>query len=162
MSSLEPVAEYVARLARKRVVAGVLFRSEDGRVLLVEPSYKSNWEIPGGSVEAEESPWDGAVRELREELGWTREIGRLLVVDHVRASEPRPEGIVFVFDGGVLSDAEVDGLTFPDGEILSAGFYSVAEARGLVRPLLADRISVALEVVQDGTTGLCDDGKRVG
>jgi ADP-ribose pyrophosphatase YjhB (NUDIX family) len=153
--------EYVERLARKRVVAGVVFRSPDSRVLLVEPSYKVNWEIPGGSVEADEPPWVGAARELREELGWERPLGRLLVVDYVRTRQHRPEGVAFVFDGGVLSDAEVGGLTFPDGEIVSAGFYTVGEARDLVKPLLADRIAVALEAVDDGTTALSDQGKRV-
>ncbi|MER7246020.1 NUDIX hydrolase [Kribbella sp. NPDC000426] len=153
--------EYAAGLARKRVVAGVVFRAGDGRVLLVEPSYKVNWEIPGGAVEADESPWDGAARELREELGWERGIGRLLVVDHVHTYEGRPEAIVFVFDGGVLSDAEVGELTFPDGEIVSAGFYDPAETRSLVKPLLADRVEVALTAAKDGSVWYCENGKPV-
>lgn len=154
-------AEYVTGLPRKRVVAGVVFRAGDGRVLLVEPSYKPNWEIPGGSVEADESPWDGAARELREELAWERSIGRLMVVDHVPTREGRPEGIVFLFDGGVLSDGEVGELTFPDGEIVSAGFYGPAETRQLVKPLLADRIEVALTAARDGSTWMCENGKPV-
>lgn len=144
------------------MAAGVLFRSADGRVLLVEPSYKPNWEIPGGVVEADESPWDGAARELAEELGLTRPLGRLLVLDYVRTQEHRPEGMVFVFDGGILTGAEVSALTFPDGEILSAGFYTVDEARALVKPLLADRLAAALQALKDGTTALCDYGQRVG
>jgi hypothetical protein len=28
--------------------AGVLFFDEAGRLLIVEPTYKPNWEIPGG------------------------------------------------------------------------------------------------------------------
>lgn len=143
------------------MVAGVVFRASDGRVLLVEPSYKVNWEIPGGSVEADESPWDGAARELQEELGWEQPVGRLLVVDHVRTQQHRPEGIVFVFDGGVLSDAEVAALRFPDGEIVSAGFYGPAETRQLVKPLLADRIEAALTAARDGSTWLCENGKPV-
>lgn len=51
-----PVEQYVANLNRKRMAAGVLFRDVLGRVLLVEPSYKPNWEIPGGAVEADEPP----------------------------------------------------------------------------------------------------------
>jgi 8-oxo-dGTP pyrophosphatase MutT (NUDIX family) len=61
------------------MAAGILFRDSRGRVLLVEPSYKPNWEIPGGVVEADESPWAAATRELSEELGWDRPLGRLLV-----------------------------------------------------------------------------------
>ena len=67
-----PVDQYVAALARKRMAAGVLFRDKAGRVLLLEPSYKPSWEIPGGAVEADESPWATATRELSEELGWER------------------------------------------------------------------------------------------
>lgn len=50
-----PVDQYVATLARKRMAAGVLFRDKADRVLLLEPSYKPNWEIPGGAVEAARS-----------------------------------------------------------------------------------------------------------
>ncbi|WP_412102692.1 NUDIX domain-containing protein [Plantactinospora sp. KLBMP9567] len=34
---------------------GLLFTDPAGRVLLVEPTYKEHWEIPGGCVEADES-----------------------------------------------------------------------------------------------------------
>lgn len=70
-----PVEQYVAGLARKRMAAGVLFRDSCDRVLLVEPSYKPNWEIPGGAVEAEESPWQTAERELEEEIGFGAGVG---------------------------------------------------------------------------------------
>lgn len=48
---------------RKRVGAGVTIVDEDFRILLVEPTYKDTWEIPGGSVEPGESPREGARRE---------------------------------------------------------------------------------------------------
>jgi 8-oxo-dGTP pyrophosphatase MutT (NUDIX family) len=77
-----PVEQYVASLNRKRTVAGVLFRDAQDRVLLLRPSYKPNWEIPGGAGEADESPWETAAREVAEELGITdRPLGALLVVD---------------------------------------------------------------------------------
>jgi ADP-ribose pyrophosphatase YjhB (NUDIX family) len=156
-----PAEQYVAGLARKRMAAGVLFRDSTGRVLLVEPSYKSNWEIPGGAVEAEESPWAAATRELVEELGWDRPLGRLLVVDHVAAQDSRPEGVVFVFDGGVLGETDLVGMVFPDSEIVSAGLYTLEEARHRVKPLLADRLASALQAVDQGVTVLCEQGQRV-
>jgi 8-oxo-dGTP pyrophosphatase MutT (NUDIX family) len=143
------------------MAAGVLFRDTHGRVLLVEPSYKPNWEIPGGAVEADESPWATAARELSEELGLDRPLGRLLVVDYVRPQDSRPEGVVFVFDGGVLDETDVVGMVFPDAEIVSAGFYTPAEVREKVKPLLADRLAVALEVVDQGATALCEQGRRI-
>jgi 8-oxo-dGTP pyrophosphatase MutT (NUDIX family) len=156
-----PVEQYVAGLPHKRMATGVLFRDRVGRVLLVEPSYKPNWEIPGGAVEADESPWATATRELVEELGWDHPLGRLLVVDYVRPQDSRPEGVVFVFDGGVLDETDLVGMAFPDGEILSAGFHTVEEARGKVKPLLADRLAAALQAVEQGVTALCEQGQRM-
>lgn len=153
--------QYVAGLSRKRMAAGVLFRDVRGRVLLVEPSYKPNWEIPGGAVETDESPWATATRELAEELGWDRPVGRLLVVDYVRPQDSRPEGVVFVFDGGVVNETHVVGMVFPDGEILSAAFHTLVEVRGKVKPLLADRLGVAVDAVEQGVTVLCEQGRRV-
>jgi ADP-ribose pyrophosphatase YjhB (NUDIX family) len=151
----------MAGLARKRMGAGILFRNRAGRVLLVEPSYKPNWEIPGGAVEADESPWGTAIRELGEELGWDYPLGRLLVVDHVREQESRPEGVMFVFDGGVLDETELPEMVFPDGEILSAGFYSIQDARNKVNPLLADRIAAAVQAAEQDMTALCEQGRRI-
>jgi ADP-ribose pyrophosphatase YjhB (NUDIX family) len=158
---VQPIEEYVAGLARKRMAAGVLFRSPDGRVLLVEPSYKPNWELPGGAVDANEPPWTAATRELTEELGVRRPVGRLLVVDYVRTQAERPEGVIFVFDGGILTEPDLADFLFADGEILSAGFYTTEEARKLVKPLLANRITAALEAVHEDITALCEDGVRI-
>ncbi len=151
----------MAGLNRKRMAAGVLFRDALGRVLLVEPSYKPNWELPGGAVEADEPPWETASRELVEELGVDRPLGRLLVVDYVRPQDSRPEGVVFVFDGGTLDETDVVGMALPEDEIDSVGFYTLVEARERTKPLLADRIAVALQAVELGTTALCDHGRRV-
>lgn len=157
-----PVQQYVAGLARKRMAAGVLFRdAATSRVLLLEPSYKPNWEIPGGAVETDESPWATATRELAEELGWDRPIGRLLVVDYVRPQDSRTEGVVFVFDGGTLDETDTAGMVFRDGEILSAGFHTLDDARSKVKPLLADRLAAALDAVEQGVTVLCEQGRRI-
>jgi ADP-ribose pyrophosphatase YjhB (NUDIX family) len=156
-----PFDQYVARLPCKRMAAGVLFRDGEDRVLLVEPSYKPDWEIPGGAVEADESPWQAAARELAEELSWDRRVGRLLVVDHVLTYDSRPEGVVFVFDGGVVDETEVAALVPADGEILSAGLHTLEQARAKVRPLLAGRLAAAVEAAHEGVTALCEHGVRV-
>jgi 8-oxo-dGTP pyrophosphatase MutT (NUDIX family) len=143
------------------MAAGVLFRDRADRVLLVEPSYKPNWEIPGGAVEADEAPWRAAVRELAEELGWQRPLGRLLVVDHVLPQDSRPEGLRFVFDGGMLDASDLDTVVFADGEILSAGFHTLDQARAKVKPLLADRLAAAVDAAREGVTALCENGVRV-
>lgn len=158
---LLPFDEYVRSLNRKRMSAGVLFYDADGRVLLVEPSYKPHWDIPGGTVDAEEAPWTTAIREAREELGWTRPLGRLLVVDYVPTDEQMPEGIAFIMDGGKVTGHEIEQLKISDPEILSIALLPLDDAVAKVSPVLAKRLAVALEVARTDGVALCDNGKRV-
>jgi ADP-ribose pyrophosphatase YjhB (NUDIX family) len=51
------------------VAAGVLIRDHTSRVLIVDPTYKPLWEMPGGVVEVGEAPPDAAAPECVEELG---------------------------------------------------------------------------------------------
>lgn len=66
---------------RKRIGAGLVAVDDRQRILLVEPTYKEHWEIPGGLVEAGESPRNALGREVIEEFGFDVGIGRLLVID---------------------------------------------------------------------------------
>ena len=43
-------------LPRTRIGAGIVIVDLSDRILLVQPVYKTTWEIPGGIVEAGESP----------------------------------------------------------------------------------------------------------
>jgi 8-oxo-dGTP diphosphatase len=58
--------DFTATLPRKRMGAGALLTDDRGRLLLVEPTYQPYFEIPGGAVEADESPHTAVVRELQE------------------------------------------------------------------------------------------------
>src|SRR4051812_19338603 len=111
--SSSPV-EYTSTLPRKRMGSGVLFTNPDGRVLLVEPTYKDYWEIPGGTVGADESPYVAAFREVQEELGLTVTPGRLLTVDWVPPQDGRTEGVNFIYTGGVLDPANDDEIRLPE------------------------------------------------
>lgn len=158
---LLPFDEYMRSLNRKRMSAGVLFYDASGRVLLIEPSYKQHWDIPGGTVDADEAPWRTAAREVHEELGLTRPFGRLLVIDYLSTNEHAPEGLAFIFDGGMISESDVQSLTITDPEILSVALCSLDEAIAKAEPTLAKRLAVALEVIKaGGSLALCENGDR--
>lgn len=158
---LLPFDEYAASLNRKRTSAGVLFRDAHERVLLVKPTYKSGWDLPGGAVGADEPPWRAAVREVREELGFDQPLGRLLVIDYVPAEEPMPEGLAFVFDGGIITEEEVAAIESDDPEIGTIRLYTTSDAHTLMAPRLARRIEAALHAAITGSTTFCESGEPI-
>ena len=101
-----------ARFPPKYASAAAIIRDADGRILIVNPTYKDGWELPGGIVEANESPRDGCARELREEIGLDVSVGPMLVVDY--SDRARMEGLHFVFNGGRLSETEIAAITLAE------------------------------------------------
>ncbi|WUJ12331.1 NUDIX hydrolase [Actinoplanes sp. NBC_00393] len=138
--------------------AGVLLSDPTGRVLLVEPAYKPDWEIPGGCVEADESPLAAAQRELKEELGLTLPIGRLLVTDWVPPRPERTEGFMLVFDGGVLDAEQTARISLPADELRSWAWCAEPEAVDRLSTLLARRVAAAIRARADGTTAYLENG----
>ncbi|MGB2569676.1 NUDIX domain-containing protein [Micromonospora citrea] len=138
------LAEGNAKQARKRVGADVLIRNEQGHVLLVNPRYKPDWDLPGGMAEANEPPHQAAERELREELGVQLKVGRLLVVDWVAPHGPWDDSLMFVFDGGTLSDDQARALRLADEELSAYRFSSPEDTQALLRPYVGQRLSHAL------------------
>jgi 8-oxo-dGTP diphosphatase len=153
-----PPDQYVASLARKRMAAAAFFRDEQGRVLLVNPSYKETWDLPGGAVEAEESPHAACRREVAEELGLDRPPGPVLAVDWVPSHPERPEGLIVVYDGGVLSDGEINEIVLADGELTEFAFVAEDRVGTLLTPLLARRVASCLEALATGTVAALENG----
>jgi 8-oxo-dGTP diphosphatase len=153
-----PPEQYVASLARKRMAASAFFRDAAGRVLLVDPVYKEPWDLPGGAVEAEESPHAACRREVLEELGLDRPPGRVLAVDWVPSRPERPEGLVVVYDGGVLSAQDAASIRLANGELAGFAFVGRDEVAGLVTPLLARRIAACLDAAEVGSVAALENG----
>jgi 8-oxo-dGTP diphosphatase len=141
--------------------SAVLFTDSADRVLLVEPTYKDYWEIPGGCVDVDESPYDAAVRELKEELGLSVQPGRLLVVDWVQPRPGRTEGVMFVFDGGVLDPVRTESICLPPDELRSWAWCSLEEAGQRLSELLARRAEAAVRARTNGVTLYLEHGKPV-
>jgi ADP-ribose pyrophosphatase YjhB (NUDIX family) len=152
------LAEGNARQARKRVSADVLLRDAAGRLLLVNPAYKPDWDLPGGMAEANEPPADAACRELREELGLHRRAGRLLCVDWVSPHGPWDDLINFIFDGGVLDATDIASLRLADEELSSYQFCDHHQAEQRLRPYVWRRVTAALHALATGQTAYLHDG----
>jgi 8-oxo-dGTP diphosphatase len=130
--------------AQKVSASGCILRDYSGRILLVKPTYKPGWEIPGGMVEANESPVQACLREAREEIGLEVVLGRLLCVDYVGVQVAPLERLMFVFDAGVISDLEVAQIVLPADELSEFRFVTLAESQELLPERLALRVRQSL------------------
>lgn len=144
------LAEGNARQARKRVATNAVIRDVHGQVLLVDPGYKPDWDIPGGMAEANEPPTAAIRRELREELGLDITIDRLLHLEWAPPHDPWDDQLVFLFDGGTLTEDEQSTLRLVDGELRAWEFVTIGEAQNRLRPYVYERLLAALDSMNAG------------
>ena len=130
----------------KRMGAGALIRDTQGGVLVVEPTYKDQWEVPGGVVEADESPREACRRELAEELGLDLPVGRMLVMEWQGPEPDRSESLMFLYDGGVL-DLQVIALA--GYELKSYAFVDPTDLDRYLVERLSRRMRAALTALDD-------------
>lgn len=71
---------------------------EKNRILFCHRTDYDLWNLPGGTLEKGESPWEGAVREVKEETGLDIEIENLV---HL-SSNPTKGDVVFLFTCKVI------------------------------------------------------------
>ncbi len=122
--------------------AGALIRDPDGRVLILKPTYKKGWTIPGGQIDPTgESPWDACRRETEEECGLVVENGRLACVDFLTPRPGRPGGMRFLFDCGTFSAESLAGLRLQESEIADHRLAPLDEALELLSGPLRRRLS---------------------
>ncbi|RPE38803.1 ADP-ribose pyrophosphatase YjhB (NUDIX family) [Streptomyces sp. Ag109_O5-1] len=164
MTTTDTYAAYIASLPRILAGAAALFRDAEGRVLLVEPNYREGWALPGGTIESDdgETPRQGARRETLEEIGLDREMGRLLTVDWVHGTA-RPPLVAYVYDGGVLTDADLGAIRLQEEELLSWRLVPRAEVSDYLPGSLGQRVLIALDVLAEGSgPAELENGHRVG
>ena len=96
---------------------------DDGRVLLVKPSYRSVWTLPGGVSERGESPIDCMRRELREETGLQCEV----VGEPVIIVNPKHRIFDFVYRARLAPDVDPDDARAVSLEITEVGWFAPSD-----------------------------------
>jgi 8-oxo-dGTP diphosphatase len=126
--------------------AGALIFDRRGRLLIVKPTYKTGWTIPGGMMEATgETPWQACRREVSEECGLDVRSARLVCVDTRPPRPGRPGGIRFLFDCGALDDATLGSARLQAQEISQHRLVPVADALRLLRKPVRRRVRAVCE-----------------
>jgi 8-oxo-dGTP diphosphatase len=152
------VSDPATNFATARIAAGALFVDGD-RVLLVHKTYGNGWDIPGGYVDAGESPAAACRRELTEELGIEREAHRLLIVDWApHASEG--DKVLYIFDCGLLG-ADEQRIQLAADELDRWAWVPVGQLPEYVIPRLARRLASAYRAHTAGTQLYLEHGQPV-
>ncbi|HEX5303276.1 MAG TPA: NUDIX hydrolase [Streptosporangiaceae bacterium] len=140
------------------VSAGALIFDSAGRLLILKPTYKSGWTIPGGVMEADgESPWEACQREVREETGLEVRRGRLAAMDFRPAKPGRLAGIRYLFDCGQVGDEALADVKLQPEEISDSRLVSLTEAFTLLRGPISRRVQSATQghfYLEDGLPAL--------
>jgi 8-oxo-dGTP diphosphatase len=148
-------------LPRIPASAGGLISDGESRILILEPTYKSGWTIPGGQIEADgETPWEGCRREVAEETGLIVATGRLVCVDFLRPKAQRAGGLRFLFDCGVLEVAHRERIVLQASEISDYRWATPAEAEERLSGPVGRRVARAL-ATPVGITVYLEDGRPV-
>jgi len=147
--------------ATPRAATGVLYFDGPERVLLVHPTYKEGWDLPGGYLMPGETPTSALHREILEELGTPLPVGDLLVVDWA-PSEREGDKILFVFDGGELTEEQLAAIRVDGVEIDSHAYHHRTELDNLLIPRLARRVRAAIEAKAKSRTVYLEHGTRLG
>ena len=125
--------------------AGALIFDAAGRLLILKPSYKKGWTIPGGQIEPDgESPWEACRRETLEECALEIEHGRLVCVDFLGPKPGRVGGVRFLFDCGSFTDERLAAIRLQGAEIEEHRLVELPEARALLSGPLRRRVSAAI------------------
>ncbi|WP_186763248.1 NUDIX domain-containing protein [Lentzea tibetensis] len=155
--------QYYASRPPVFVGAGAVLLNDSGDILLVKPTYEPRWVIPGGAMEPEETPRQTARREIREELALDRDLGTLLCVDFVLATAKRPKpGVMYLFDGGLLSTADEAAIRLPADELTDYCFVQPTDLPDYIGGRLLRRVQTALAARQTGIPVDLEDGHRPG
>lgn len=111
-----PREEWLKTLEARVASAAVLIENSAGELLIVKAHYKSHWGVPGGIIDAGETPLEAALREVSEEVGLTLQPTDLTF--HAVALRYSQEAMLyqFVFRAR-LDDEQLRTIALSDGEI---------------------------------------------
>jgi 8-oxo-dGTP diphosphatase len=101
-----PIRRVVIRCFTPSYTVGAVLALQrgDGAVLLVEQRHSPGWALPGGLLRRGETPDDGLLREVEEEVGIMLDPGTLPLPVAVLAPRVRRVDVVYVSAGGDLVD----------------------------------------------------------
>ncbi|MEU6353606.1 bifunctional GNAT family N-acetyltransferase/NUDIX hydrolase [Streptomyces sp. NPDC047072] len=155
-----PPEHYAATVTKVTGFACVYFTDEGERPVQLRSVYSSThpWQMPGGTMEYGERPWQTAVRECWEETGLAVQgPPRLLAtVFGLPGAEWPYSTMGCIFDGGRLTKAQIEGIVLDRQEHDKVGVQSLADWQPLMPPQDFARLSTVMEARRSGVAAYFD------
>lgn len=135
--------DYYTSLPQKRLGTCALIYHKRA-LLIIQPTYHRHWILPGGIVEAEESPLESLQRELQETLSIDVFSPQLLAVDYVSHRDVAGEYIQMLFGCKELTDSQVSEMQASAYDIKDFCFTDITKALEMLTPNVSKRLQSAL------------------
>ncbi len=150
--------KFYQSLPKKRISAGALFFNNKNELLIVKPNYKDHWLIPGGGVDADESPLEGCKREVKEEINLALDNFKLIVVDYSPAKGIKNEALHFIFFGGVLSEKQIKKIKLSEEELVEHKFLAIKDVLPLLGENMRRKLPKCLAAIKNNITVYLEAG----
>ena len=147
---------YLRKLPKKIMGAGCLLFDNSGKLLILKPTYKDNWLLPGGVIEKNESPKQACIREVKEETAIDCHSTRLLCIDYVSDRQTDLESVQFVFVGGAIDNQTI---TVPAREISTYRFLELKSAISMLGLNSQRRLQSCLPYLNSQITVYLENGQ---
>lgn len=133
-------------LPAKPNAANILLWNDKGELLIGKPNYREHWNLPGGVVDASESPLDAALREAKEEFDITvpADEVELKLVHYTPENDGFHDFVTYIFEGGIVSESQIKSIKLQAEEMDEYRFVSVDEAKLLLSELRAHSLDAIL------------------
>ena len=138
--------DYYKNLPKKRVAVGALIFNDKKEILVVKPSYRDYWIMPGGVVEKSESLSQALSRELKEELSLIIDIKNinLAIVDYrpekFEDNVQKDDSLQIVFDCGVINEDIIKSIKIDNDEIVDYRFLPIEESLKIISNPTKERL----------------------
>lgn len=126
--------KFLDSLDKRFASASVFLETDDGKLMVVKALYKNYWSLPGGVIDAGESPLEAACRETREEVAIVLDPSRVKYALTIhRSSERLGMSYAFVFRAHV-TDEQLANVALQANEISDVAYVTKEDVLTKTRP----------------------------
>lgn len=145
----------------KRMGVGILIFNNKNEILIVKSKYKNHWSLPGGVVDKDESPREGGLREMKEEIGIILENIKFLCIDYISAKGEKNENLQFIFTAGILNSNQIKAIKIKQDEISEYKFLKVDDALPFLSEEQARRLLKCFEAIKSDAIIYLENGNHI-